>query len=83
MKAFGGGGVEIHVFLSSALDGGEWLASRPLTIINLDIFRSLSFRNCYEALLSASSQEIRTVLILDLGELKNKNMMFCNHELEV
>jgi hypothetical protein len=29
MKAFGGVDVEIHIFLTSALVGGEWSASRP------------------------------------------------------
>jgi hypothetical protein len=29
MKAYGGVGVYIHVFLTSALVGGEWSASRP------------------------------------------------------
>jgi hypothetical protein len=29
MKAYGGVDVEIHIFLTSALVGGEWLASRP------------------------------------------------------
>jgi hypothetical protein len=28
MKAYGGVGVYIHIFLTSALAGGEWLASR-------------------------------------------------------
>jgi hypothetical protein len=30
MKAYGGVDVEIHMFLTSALVGGEWSASRPL-----------------------------------------------------
>jgi hypothetical protein len=29
MKTYGGADVQIHVFLTSALDGGEWSASRP------------------------------------------------------
>jgi hypothetical protein len=29
MKAFGGVDVYTHIFLTSALDGGEWLASSP------------------------------------------------------
>jgi hypothetical protein len=29
MKAYGGVDVQIHTFLTSALDGGEWSASRP------------------------------------------------------
>jgi hypothetical protein len=29
MKAYGGVDVEIHVFMTSALVGGEWSASRP------------------------------------------------------
>jgi hypothetical protein len=29
MKTYGGADVEIHVFLISALVGGEWSASRP------------------------------------------------------
>jgi hypothetical protein len=29
MKAYGRGDVEIHIFLTSALAGGEWSASRP------------------------------------------------------
>jgi hypothetical protein len=29
MKAHGGVDVQIHVYLTSALVGGEWLASRP------------------------------------------------------
>jgi hypothetical protein len=29
MKAYGGVDVQIHVFLTSALDGGEWSASSP------------------------------------------------------
>jgi hypothetical protein len=29
MKAYGGVGVQIHIFLTSALVGGEWSASRP------------------------------------------------------
>jgi hypothetical protein len=29
MKAYWGVEVELHAFLTSALDGGEWLASRP------------------------------------------------------
>jgi hypothetical protein len=29
MKAYGGVGVLIHVFLTSSLVGGEWSASRP------------------------------------------------------
>jgi hypothetical protein len=29
MKAYGGVGVQIHIFLTSALAGGEWSASRP------------------------------------------------------
>jgi hypothetical protein len=29
MKAYGGVDVEIHIFLTSGLAGGEWSASRP------------------------------------------------------
>jgi hypothetical protein len=29
MKAYGGVDVYIHIFLTSALAGGEWSASRP------------------------------------------------------
>jgi hypothetical protein len=29
MKAYGAVDIQIHVFLISALDGGEWSASRP------------------------------------------------------
>jgi hypothetical protein len=29
MKAYGGVDVQIHIFLTSALAGGEWSASRP------------------------------------------------------
>jgi hypothetical protein len=29
MKAYGGVDVEIHIFLTSVLVGGEWSASRP------------------------------------------------------
>jgi hypothetical protein len=29
MKAYGGVDVQIHIFLTSALVGGEWSASRP------------------------------------------------------
>jgi hypothetical protein len=29
MKAYGGMDVQIHIFLTSALAGGEWSASRP------------------------------------------------------
>jgi hypothetical protein len=29
MQAYGGVGVYIHIFLTSALAGGEWSASRP------------------------------------------------------
>jgi hypothetical protein len=29
MKAYGGVDVQNHIFLTSALDGGEWSASRP------------------------------------------------------
>jgi hypothetical protein len=29
MKAYGGVGVQIHIFLTSALVWGEWSASRP------------------------------------------------------
>jgi hypothetical protein len=29
MKAYRGADVEIHIFLTSALVGGEWSASRP------------------------------------------------------
>jgi hypothetical protein len=29
MKAYGGVNVWIHIFLTSALDGGEWSTSRP------------------------------------------------------
>jgi hypothetical protein len=29
MKAYGGADVSIHIFLTSALGGGEWSASRP------------------------------------------------------
>jgi hypothetical protein len=29
MKAYGGVDVQIHIFLISALSGGEWSASRP------------------------------------------------------
>jgi hypothetical protein len=29
MKAYGGVDVEIHIFLTSALVGGEWSTSRP------------------------------------------------------
>jgi hypothetical protein len=29
MKAYGGADIEIHSFLTSALVGGEWSASRP------------------------------------------------------
>jgi hypothetical protein len=29
MKAYGGMEVLLHEFLTSALDGGEWLTSRP------------------------------------------------------
>jgi hypothetical protein len=29
MKAYGGVDVQIHVFMTSALVGREWLASRP------------------------------------------------------
>jgi hypothetical protein len=30
MKAYGGVDVQIHIFLTSALAGGEWSASRPV-----------------------------------------------------
>jgi hypothetical protein len=30
MKSYGGVDVEIHIFLTSALVGGEWSASRPV-----------------------------------------------------
>jgi hypothetical protein len=29
MKAYGEVDVQIHIFLTSVLDGGEWSASRP------------------------------------------------------
>jgi hypothetical protein len=29
MKAYWGVNIQIHIFLTSALDGGEWSASRP------------------------------------------------------
>jgi hypothetical protein len=29
MKAYSGGGVYLHAFLTRALDGGEWSASGP------------------------------------------------------
>jgi hypothetical protein len=29
MKAYGGVDVQIHIFLTSALAGGQWSASRP------------------------------------------------------
>jgi hypothetical protein len=29
MKAYGGGDVQINIFLTWALDGGEWSVSRP------------------------------------------------------
>jgi hypothetical protein len=29
MKAYGGVDVQVHIFLTSALDGREWSASRP------------------------------------------------------
>jgi hypothetical protein len=29
MKAYGGADVQIHIFLTSTLDGGEWSVSRP------------------------------------------------------
>jgi hypothetical protein len=29
MKAYGGVDVQMHIFLTSALVGGEWSASRP------------------------------------------------------
>jgi hypothetical protein len=29
MKTYGGVEIQPHAFLTSALDGGEWLASRP------------------------------------------------------
>jgi hypothetical protein len=29
MKAYGGVEVELHIFLTSTLDGDEWSASRP------------------------------------------------------
>jgi hypothetical protein len=29
MKAYGGVDVEVHIFLTVALDGGEWSVSRP------------------------------------------------------
>jgi hypothetical protein len=33
MKAYGGVDVQIHIFLTSALAGGEWSASRPFRFI--------------------------------------------------
>jgi hypothetical protein len=36
MKAYGGVDVEIHIFLTSALAGGEWSAARPVHL-NPDI----------------------------------------------
>jgi hypothetical protein len=33
MKAYGGVDVQIHIFLTSALAGGEWSASRPGRLI--------------------------------------------------
>jgi hypothetical protein len=32
MKAYGGIDVQIHIFLTSALIGGEWSASRPAAL---------------------------------------------------
>jgi hypothetical protein len=32
MKAYAGVHVQIHVFLTSTLDGGEWSASRPAAL---------------------------------------------------
>jgi hypothetical protein len=36
MKTYGGMDVQIRVFLTSALVGGEWLASRPGPRADLD-----------------------------------------------
>jgi hypothetical protein len=33
MKAYGGVDVQIHIFMTSALAGGEWSASRPCRFI--------------------------------------------------
>jgi hypothetical protein len=33
MKAYGGVDVEVHIFLTSALVGGEWTASHPCRFI--------------------------------------------------
>jgi hypothetical protein len=39
MKALGGGGVEmqLHPFLTTALDGGEWLNFTPRTVYSQEI----------------------------------------------
>jgi hypothetical protein len=76
MKNSGGVDVENHVFLASALVGVEWSASRLVTKINLRIFRRFSLSNFYEALLHGSSEKIRTAIMLYLGEMKIKNMLF-------
>jgi hypothetical protein len=36
MKMYGGVDVEVHIFLTSALAGGEWLASLPGLFISGD-----------------------------------------------
>jgi hypothetical protein len=36
MKAYGGVDVQVHIFLTSALVGGEWSASRPDRFIPKD-----------------------------------------------
>jgi hypothetical protein len=38
MKTDGGVVVELHPFLTSAVDGNEWLASRPAEIVPVTFF---------------------------------------------
>jgi hypothetical protein len=50
MKAYGGVDVYIHTFLTSALAGGEWSASRPTLSVHTIIFPKIPHVQFYVGL---------------------------------
>jgi hypothetical protein len=72
MKAYGGVDVYIHIFLTSALAGGEWSASRPCRFSHREIVPGTRWVGVWVGLRAGLNDvEKRKFLILPAFELRH------------
>jgi hypothetical protein len=73
MKTYGGVEVYIHIFLTSALAGGEWSASRPGRQCEL---KNNHLYDChmYKLIQSGIETEITANRLVSSGSLENVNL---------